>query len=106
MRCSCFKIKTAYLICLKKCSVKMWFTKSINTFQNNKFCSSKLKDFTDGNFKFVKKKKKITGSSPNGWKTLSKEEKLLIMSNFSLSHPNPRVFFFFFFPLQKICTDT
>ena len=40
---------------------------------------------------------KMAESSPNGWKTLWKKEKLLITSNFSLSlsgaiYPNPTVF--------------
>ena len=44
--------------------------------------SSKLKEFADDNFNLVK----MAEGSLNGYKTLWEKEKLLFMSNFSISH--------------------
>ena len=43
---------------------------------------SKLKEFADDNFEFVRNAE----SFPNGYKTLWEKEKLLVTSNFSFSH--------------------
>ena len=54
-----------------------------NSFPNNRFLTpSKLKEFADDNFKFCVNGKKFFKQVENTWV----KEKLLVTSNFSISH--------------------